>query len=86
MLFALFCVPRAIPGVWDPFPTPPGGAFLSSSNSTSRQGGVSIFDHFPRPVTAFRVSACRLTTIWQMDQGEIAPRLITAYPLEADYD
>jgi len=25
----------------------------------------------------------RLCTVWQVDQGKIAPRLITAYPLEA---
>ena len=25
----------------------------------------------------------RLRTVWQVDEGEIAPRLITAYPLEA---
>jgi hypothetical protein len=25
----------------------------------------------------------RVRTVWQLDQGEIAPRLITAYPLEA---
>lgn len=24
----------------------------------------------------------RVRTVWQMDEGEIAPRLITAYPLE----
>lgn len=24
----------------------------------------------------------RLRTVWQLDKGEIAPRLITAYPLE----
>ena len=27
-----------------------------------------------------------ITTVWQLDAGQIAPRLITAYPLEADYD
>jgi len=27
--------------------------------------------------------APRLRTVWQWDEGEIAPRLITAYPLEA---
>jgi hypothetical protein len=27
--------------------------------------------------------APRIRTVWQWDQGEIAPRLITAYPLEA---
>jgi hypothetical protein len=26
----------------------------------------------------------RVSTIWQVDEGQIAPRLITAYPLEAD--
>lgn len=25
----------------------------------------------------------RVRTVWQLDKGEIAPRLITAYPLEA---
>lgn len=25
----------------------------------------------------------RVRTVWQMDEGQIAPRLITAYPLEA---
>ncbi len=25
----------------------------------------------------------RIRTVWQLDDGEIAPRLITAYPLEA---
>lgn len=25
-------------------------------------------------------------TVWQWDQGEVAPRLITAYPLESDHD
>ena len=24
----------------------------------------------------------RITTVWQIDRGEIAPRLITAYPME----
>jgi len=28
----------------------------------------------------------RVRTVWQLDAGQIAPRLITAYPLEADYD
>ncbi len=28
----------------------------------------------------------RLRTVWQLDAGQIAPRLITAYPLEAEYD
>lgn len=28
----------------------------------------------------------RLRTVWQLDHGEVAPRLITAYPLEAKYD
>lgn len=27
-----------------------------------------------------------ITTVWQLDEGQVAPRLITAYPLEADYD
>ena len=26
----------------------------------------------------------RIRTVWQLDAGEIAPRLITAYPLEAE--
>jgi hypothetical protein len=26
----------------------------------------------------------RIRTVWQLDDGEIAPRLITAYPLEAE--
>ncbi len=26
----------------------------------------------------------RIRTVWQLDQGKIAPRLITAYPLEAE--
>ena len=26
----------------------------------------------------------RIRTIWQIDEGQIAPRLITAYPLEAE--
>ena len=26
----------------------------------------------------------RIRTVWQFDDGEIAPRLITAYPLEAE--
>ena len=26
----------------------------------------------------------RVRTVWQMDEGETAPRLITAYPLERD--
>jgi hypothetical protein len=25
----------------------------------------------------------RVRTVWQMDEGAVAPRLITAYPLEA---
>ena len=25
----------------------------------------------------------RVRTVWQMDEGQIAPRLLTAYPLEA---
>ena len=28
----------------------------------------------------------RVRTVWQLDQGEVAPRLITAYPLEASHD
>lgn len=27
-----------------------------------------------------------IRTVWQLDQGQIAPRLITAYPLERNYD
>ncbi len=30
--------------------------------------------------------APRVRTVWQLDHGEIAPRLITAYPLEAHHD
>lgn len=26
----------------------------------------------------------RIRTVWQLDEGQIAPRLITAYPLEAE--
>jgi uncharacterized protein DUF6883 len=26
----------------------------------------------------------RVRTVWQLDEGEIAPRLITAYPLESE--
>ena len=26
----------------------------------------------------------RVRTVWQMDEGAVAPRLITAYPLEAE--
>ena len=26
----------------------------------------------------------RLRTVWQVDEGDLAPRLITAYPLEAE--
>jgi hypothetical protein len=28
----------------------------------------------------------RVRTVWQLDQGELAPRLITAYPLEVNND
>lgn len=28
----------------------------------------------------------RVRTVWQMDEGEVAPRLITTYPLEASHD
>jgi hypothetical protein len=28
----------------------------------------------------------RIRTVWQLDHGQIAPRLITAYPLEASHD
>ena len=28
----------------------------------------------------------RIRTVWQLDRGQIAPRLITAYPLEASHD
>ena len=28
----------------------------------------------------------RIRTVWQLDHGEVAPRLSTAYPLEAKYD
>ena len=28
----------------------------------------------------------RVRTVWQLDHGQVAPRLITAYPLEADDD
>jgi hypothetical protein len=28
----------------------------------------------------------RIRTVWQLDHGQVAPRLITAYPLEATYD
>ena len=28
----------------------------------------------------------RVRTVWQLDKGEVAPRLITAYPLEASDD
>ena len=27
-----------------------------------------------------------IRTVWQLDQGQIAPRLITAYPLDRNYD
>ena len=27
-----------------------------------------------------------IRTVWQFDEGEIAPRLITAYPLEVEHD
>jgi hypothetical protein len=28
----------------------------------------------------------RVRTVWQLDEGEVAPRLITTYPLEASHD
>jgi len=28
----------------------------------------------------------RIRAVWQQDHGEVAPRLITAYPLEARHD
>jgi hypothetical protein len=28
----------------------------------------------------------RVRSVWQMDEGEIGPRLITAYPLEVEHD
>lgn len=28
----------------------------------------------------------RIRTVWQLDRGQTAPRLITAYPLEVSYD
>jgi hypothetical protein len=28
----------------------------------------------------------RVRTVWQLDKGEVAPRLITAYPLETSHD
>lgn len=28
----------------------------------------------------------RVRTVWQLDAGEVAPRLITTYPLEASHD
>jgi hypothetical protein len=28
----------------------------------------------------------RVCTVWQLDEGQVAPRLITAYPVEASYD
>ena len=28
----------------------------------------------------------RVRTVWQLDHGQVAPRLITAYPLEANND
>jgi len=28
----------------------------------------------------------RVRTVWQLDKGEVAPRLITAYPLEITHD
>lgn len=28
----------------------------------------------------------RVRTVWQLDEGEVAPRLITAYPMEASHD
>jgi hypothetical protein len=28
----------------------------------------------------------RVRTVWQLDRGEVAPRLITAYPMEKSYD
>jgi hypothetical protein len=28
----------------------------------------------------------RVRTVWQLDHGDVAPRLITAYPLEAAHD
>lgn len=28
----------------------------------------------------------RVRTVWQLDEGEVAPRLITTYPLEANDD
>jgi hypothetical protein len=37
-------------------------------------------------ITALEGRRPRLRTVWQVDEGETAPRLITAYPLEADDD
>lgn len=28
----------------------------------------------------------RLRSVWQLEKGQVAPRLITAYPLEPEYD
>lgn len=35
------------------------------------------------PLNAPDGRAPRVRTVWQLDDGEVAPRLITAYPLEA---
>ena len=41
-------------------------------NATHRYGALSAPDG----------RSAQIRTVWQLDRGELAPRLITAYPLE----
>ncbi len=55
--------------------------------STERETGFGPRYEVDGPLSAPDGRAPRVRTVWQLDRGAVAPRLITAYPLqEYDYD
>ena len=56
-----------------------GGRLIEHESVDSLQAKIT-------DMAASRRLPPRVRTVWQLDAGEVAPRLITTYPLEASHD
>ena len=64
---------------------------LAGAGGTSLSTGMKETGFGPRfevhgPLTTPDGRLPSVCTVWQLDHGEFAPRLITAYPLESEHD
>lgn len=52
--------------------------------STAKETGFGPRYEVDGPLNAPDGRTAQVRTVWQLDQGQVAPRLITAYPLEEE--